>query len=96
MIPQIALPDHGDAVENRDEQDTLRQDAGRHEIDIRQVAGGNRATAREHLPEHQQPERRLHCACQEIGRVMAELSRLHLRYRQRLEQEAAQGGHWIP
>ena len=47
---QIAFPDDGDAVEDGDEENALRQDARRHEGEIADVAGGNAAHAAEHLP----------------------------------------------
>ncbi len=75
---QIALPDNGDAVKDGDEQDALGKDAGRHVIDVGNVAGGNGADLGEYLAEHQQPKRRLDRAGDEFRRIVAQLANFQL------------------
>jgi len=55
-----------DAVKNGDEQHALREDAGRDEVQIGNVARVHRAAAGEHLSEDEQPQRRLEGAADEF------------------------------
>lgn len=77
--PEVPLPDNGDAVENRYEQHALRKYPGRHEVDVAHVSRRDGANAREDLAEDQEPQSRLNCAREKLGRVMEELARLHPR-----------------
>ena len=75
--PEVPLPDHRDPVEDRDEEDALREDPGRHEVDVAQVSRRDGAHAGEDLAEDQQPQRRLHRPGEHLGGVVQELPRLH-------------------
>ena len=73
---EVAFPDHGDAVEDGREQNALRQDAGSHEGEIADIAGGNAAHAAEHASEDHDPQNRLHGASQNFGGIAKELLQL--------------------
>ncbi len=75
--PQVPLPDDRDAVEDRDKEHALGQDPGRHEIDVAHAPRGDGAHAGEDLAEDKEPECRLYCAGEQLGRVMEKLPRLH-------------------
>lgn len=93
---QVALPDNADAIEDRDEEDALGENARGHEVQVGQAAGRNRPNLAEHLAEDDEPERRLHRARQQLGGVVAKLARLHVGDGERLVQEPCGGFKWIP
>ena len=57
--PQVALPDHRDAVEYGAEEHALGQDPGCHEGDVTQLAGRHAPHAADYLAEDDKPEDRL-------------------------------------
>ena len=73
---EVFFPDDVDAVEDRDEEHALREDAWREEAEVVEVAGGDGAHPPEHLAEDQQPERGLDRAAQDFRRVAAQLGQL--------------------
>ena len=94
--PEVALPDDRDAVEDRDEEHALRQDARRHEVEVAQVAGRDRPDAGEDLPEHQQPQGRLHGARDQLGRVVAQLAHFQFGDDAGLPRETRDRGERVP
>lgn len=77
MIPQVALPDDGNAGKDGDKQDALGQDAGRQKIEVRHTTGGNSPGTGKHLSEDEQPQCRLHRPRQQFGRVVTQFANLH-------------------
>ena len=85
--PEIALPDHGDTVEDRAEQDALAQDSRRPESEVGDVSGGDSPCAGKYLAEYHQPEDGLHGAGKKLGRVTKKFLEFDLRYRTGVPQK---------
>ena len=69
----VAVPDDLDAVEDRDEQRRLRDDARCQERQVGHRPGVDDVQLGERLAEDQQPQRRLHHAGEQLGAVVAQL-----------------------
>ena len=89
---EIAFPDDADAVENGEEQNALRENSRRHEIEIAQIAGRHGAQLGKDVAENQQPQRWLHCARQKIGRIAAQFEKFNFHQREALRGQAEQRG----
>lgn len=76
--PHVPFPDDGQAVENRDKGDGLRQDARCQKSQVADVACRDDAHVVESLPEEQQPQGRLQAARDDLGGVLENFQGLHL------------------
>ena len=72
----VAVPDDLDAVEDRDEQRGLGDDAGREEVEVGHVPGRDGVQVGEGLAEDEQPERGLDGPGEQLGPVVAQLLQL--------------------
>lgn len=81
---EVALPDSGDAVEDRREKHTLGEDARRQEVEIATVARRQATHLGHHLAEQNKPDRRLDGACQDFARIMPQFAYLRIGHRMNL------------
>ena len=78
-LADVALPDHRQAEEDRDEHRRLGHDARASMIGaVVDAAGLQRVRGLQGRPEHEQPQQRLHRAGEEVEVVVAELAQLGL------------------
>jgi hypothetical protein len=89
---EIAFPYNGDAIENRGEQDALRQYPRCHECEVADVARRNPSNAAENLTEYNEPEDGLHRPREQFGWVAQDLFELHFRDRGGLREQTGQRG----
>ena len=75
---QVPLPDQRNAIKNRAKQNALRQNPGRHEIQIADAAGGDRPRAVKDLAENQKPENRLNHARQQFDGIVNQFAHVGL------------------
>ena len=85
---KIALPDDGDAIEDRAEQNALRENSRRDERQVAQLSGLDAANLRENLSEHHQPQHRLHRPRDDFSRIADELDQLYFHNRGTLAHES--------
>lgn len=86
---QVSFPDHADAIENRDEQHALRENAGNHEGEVIERTGWHGADAAEDLAEDQEPQGGLNRTRQQLCRIALQLSQFDIGKRQRVANEIA-------